>query len=224
MTRIHDMGGRFGDDPVVPEPEHVKFHADWHPRALAITLACGSLGLWNLDVSRHARESLSPKDYGRFSYYEKWIAALADLLVDTGALSRDELERGQADGPSDLSNKRLAAAAVAGVLAKGGPATRDSNVAPLFAVGDRVKVRSMPENVMVPGGHTRLPNYAAGAAGTIVRLHGAHVLPDSNAHRRGEAPEPLYAVALKARDIWAHPEHPADEVILDLWQSYLSAP
>ncbi|MEM8653564.1 MAG: nitrile hydratase subunit beta [Pseudomonadota bacterium] len=223
MTRIHDMGGRFGDAAVVPEPEHVKFHADWHPRALAITLACGSLGLWNLDVSRHARECLSPKDYGRFSYYEKWIAALADLLVDTGALTRNELERGQADGTSDLADKRLAAAAVAGVLAKGGPATRDSNVAPIFAVGDMVQVRSVPENMVVSGGHTRLPTYAAGATGVIVRLHGCHVLPDSNAHRKGEAPEPLYAVALKARDIWAHPEHPGDEVIVDMWQSYLSA-
>ena len=189
-----------------------------------VTLACGSLGLWNLDVSRHARECLSPKDYGRFSYYEKWIAALADLLVDTGALTRDELERGQAEGASDLADKRLAAAAVAGVLAKGGPATRDSNVAPIFAVGDAVQVRALPENMVVSGGHTRLPNYAAGALGTIARLHGSHVLPDSNAHRMGEAPEPLYAVALKAKDIWAHPEHPNDEVILDLWQSYLSAP
>ncbi|MEM7670709.1 MAG: DNA polymerase III subunit alpha, partial [Pseudomonadota bacterium] len=52
----HDMGGRFGDGPVVPEPEDVKFHADWHPRALAVTLACGTLGLWNLDLSRHRRE------------------------------------------------------------------------------------------------------------------------------------------------------------------------
>ena len=52
-------------------------------------------------------------------------------------------------------------------------------------------------------------------------MHGTHVLPDSNAHGLGEAPEPLYAVALRAVDIWAHPEHPQDEVILDLWDSYL---
>ncbi|MEL6464052.1 MAG: nitrile hydratase subunit beta [Pseudomonadota bacterium] len=224
MTRVHDMGGRFGDGRVVPEPEHVKFHADWHPRALAITLACGSLGLWNLDISRHAREGLSPRDYGRFSYYEKWIAALADLLVEAGAVSRDELARGAAQGPSDLAEKRLAAAAVAAVLAQGGPATRDSNIAPIFGVGDTVQVHATPENAIVPGGHTRLPSYAAGAIGTVVRLHGSHVLPDSNAHRLGEAPEPLYAVALKARDIWAHPEHPEDEVIVDMWQSYLSVP
>ncbi|MFL4471924.1 nitrile hydratase subunit beta [Tateyamaria armeniaca] len=224
MTRVHDMGGRFGDGPVVPEPEDVKFHADWHPRALALTLACGSLGLWNIDVSRHARESLAPKDYARFAYYEKWIAALADLLVEKGALSADELAAGQAQGESALAARRLEASAVADVLAKGGPADRPSNIAPRFGVGDVVRLRAMPENVAVAGGHTRLPSYAAGAMGHILRVHGTHVLPDSNAHGLGEAPEPLYAVALKAGDIWAHPEHPQDEVILDLWDSYLASP
>ena len=83
MTRVHDMGGRFGDGPVVPEPQGVvPFAADWHKGALALTVAAGALGKWNIDTSRHVRESLAPKDYARFSYYEKWIAALADLLVD----------------------------------------------------------------------------------------------------------------------------------------------
>ena len=221
MTRVHDMGGRFGDGPVVPEPEGVLFHADWHPRALAVTLACGSLGLWNIDVSRHARESLSPKDYARFSYYEKWISALADMLVEKGALTQAELASGSAIGPSDLASRKLAAAAVAEVLSKGGPANRDSTVAPFYGPGDVVKTRNYAENMDVPGGHTRLPAYATGAMGRVLRLHGAHVLPDSNAHGRGESPEPLYAVAFKASDLWAHAEHPNDEVILDLWQSYL---
>lgn len=222
MTRVHDMGGRFGDGAVVPEAEDVKFHADWHPRALALTLACGALGLWNIDTSRHARESLDPKDYARFEYYEKWIAALADLLVDGGILSRRELETGQAEGPSPQAEKCLVASAVAAALARGGPASRPQVAPPRFAKGDAVRLRPLPENMNVAGGHTRLPTYAAGATGRILRLHGTHVLPDSNAHRMGEAPEPLYAVALRAADIWAHPEHPEDEVILDLWDSYLA--
>ena len=71
MSRVHDMGGRFGEGPVVPDADDVVFYTDWHARALAVTLAAGSLGKWNIDVSRHARESLSPKDYMAFSYYEK---------------------------------------------------------------------------------------------------------------------------------------------------------
>ena len=92
MTRVHDMGGRFGDGPVIPDPEGEVFHDDWHGRALALTLAAGALGQWNLDISRHARERLGP-DYNRFSYYEKWIAATADLLVENGVLDASELTR-----------------------------------------------------------------------------------------------------------------------------------
>ena len=223
MSRVHDMGGRFGDGPVVPEAEDVKFHADWHPRALAIVLASGSLGKWNIDVSRHSRECLAPKDYTAFSYYEKWMGGLAALLVETGVLTRDELA-GQSDAQiSELATKKLTADQVAGVLARGGPADRESNVAPVFEVGDTVVTRRIAENVLVSGGHTRLPSYAAGAKGRILKYHGTHVLPDSNAHGLGEAPEPLYAVIFPASELWQHPEHPRDEVVLDLWQSYLEA-
>ena len=78
-------------------------------------------------------------------------------------------------------------------------------------------------NRLVDGGHTRLPTYAAGAEGRVLRCHGAHVLPDANAHGFGEAPEPLYSVVFPASELWAHAEHPGDEVCLDLWQSYLEA-
>ncbi|MFG6562829.1 nitrile hydratase subunit beta [Sulfitobacter sp. 1A13421] len=224
MTRVHDMGGRFGDGAVVPEGEDMVFHADWHRRALALTLATGTLGKWNIDVSRHARECLAPTDYMRFSYYEKWIAGVADMLVARGVVSREELSGEAAPTPSPLAEKTLKAPQVAGVLARGGPADRPSDIAPLFAPGDRVVTRKQPENTIVPGGHTRLPAYAAGASGRVLRLHGTHVLPDSNAHDLGEAPEPLYAVAFPTSELWAHPEHPRDEVVLDLWQSYLEAP
>jgi nitrile hydratase len=84
-----------------------------------------------------------------------------------------------------------------------------------------VRTRRRAGNVTVPGGHTRLPRYAAGATGRVLRCHGTHVLPDSAAHGLGDAAEPLYAVAFAASELWTHAEHPRDEVILDLWQSYL---
>ena len=64
MTRIHDMGGRFGDGPVNPEFDEPVFKEDWHARALAVTLAAGQLGQWNIDISRHSRERLPAADYG----------------------------------------------------------------------------------------------------------------------------------------------------------------
>jgi len=66
-----------------------------------------------------------------------------------------------------------------------------------------------------------LPAYAAGARGHILTYHGSHVLPDASAHGLGDQPEPLYAVVFPASELWVDPEHPRDEVVLDLWQSYL---
>ena len=237
MTRVHDMGGRFGDGRVDPgtvgDPV---FATDWHARALAVTLAAGALGQWNLDMSRHAREALAPRDYMDFSYYEKWIAALADLLVDRGVLTREELTAasdaaaslpppgggvGRGEAPHPLADRALKAGNVAAALAKGSPADRPFDDAPAFAPGQRVRTLRPAANRLVDGGHTRLPAYAAGATGRVLRCHGAHVLPDSNAHRLGEAAEPLYTVVFSAGELWAAPENPRDEITLDLWQSYL---
>lgn len=189
---------------------------------MALMLATGPLGQWNLDMVRHARERLSPKDYARFSYFEKWMASLADLLVENGVLTLDDLTAEPDGSMHPLASQCLLAKDVAEVLAKGGPADRPCPADPIFAVGQTVRTRRPADNRLFDGGHTRLPAYAAGATGRILRRHGCHVLPDSNAHGLGEAPEPLYAVAFPASELWAAPENPKDEVILDLWQSYLA--
>ncbi|WP_204114759.1 nitrile hydratase subunit beta [Shimia biformata] len=219
MSRVHDMGGRFGDGPIDPAPEPV-FKQDWHARALALTLAAGAMGKWNIDTSRHARVCLSPADYARFSYYEKWLAGLADLLVATGVVTEDELQSGSG-AVSALSEKKLPADRVAEVLARGGPSTRPSNVAPVFKPGDWVRTRKPARNICVDGGHTRLPAYLAGVEGKVVLYHGTHVLPDMAAHGLGESPEPLYTVAFDATEVWGAAERDGDEVLADLWQSYL---
>jgi len=223
MSRVHDMGGRFGDGPIVADAEDAPlFPQDWHARALAVTLAVGSLGQWNIDISRHSRERLSPKDYTRFSYYEKWTSALADLLVEYGIISEDELKSGQSSGPSPLSDRCFQPEAVASALAKGGPADRDGPK-PKFAIDDPVLTVLPAGNANLQGGHTRLPAYAAGMKGRILAVHGCHVFPDSNAHGFGEDPQPLYSVAFAASELWGEAENPTDEVILDLWEPYFEA-
>ena len=225
MTRIHDMGGRYGDGPVTPGTmEEPVFVQTWHGRALALTLAAGALGRWNIDASRHVRECLPPADYARFGYYEKWLGGLANILVAQGIVSADEISAGRAIGPADdsLRGRRLTAEKVVPVLRSGGPSARPVDAVPRFAIGARVATRPIAANQAISGGHTRLPAYATGKTGTVVLHHGGHVLPDSNAHFDGEAPEHLYTVSFAAGDLWQHAESPADEVCLDLWDSYLT--
>nr|HPR43526.1 nitrile hydratase subunit beta [Ottowia sp.] len=63
MNGVHDMGGLQCFGPVRPEPDEPLFHAPWESRALAVTLAMGAGGRWNIDLSRAARESLPPATY-----------------------------------------------------------------------------------------------------------------------------------------------------------------
>lgn len=218
MNRPHDMGGRRGDGPVVPTPDGISpYDAPWHRKALGLTLAAGGLGAWTIDASRHARELLH--NYTKLTYYEKWLAALADLLVARGLVTPAELAQGDADH-APLNDRALRAPMVPALLARGSPYNR-SGPTPTFNIGDMVKTRATAENIHFKGGHIRLPAYATDKIGRVVLSHGSHVFPDTNAHGLGEAPEPLYTVAFAAADLWDEPENPCDEVRLDLWQSYL---
>jgi nitrile hydratase len=86
------MGGMEGFGPIAPEPNEPVFHHRWEARALALTLAVGAWGRWTLDQSRHARERIPAADYLRMSYYEKWVAGLVALLVESGLVTRKEIE------------------------------------------------------------------------------------------------------------------------------------
>ena len=216
MNGVHDMGGMHGFGPVNPEADEPKFHHPWEARALAVTIAMGAWGKWNIDASRFARESIPPEEYLRMSYYEKWIAGLIDLMVAKGLVTREELAAGHPAPATRKSIPPLTAQGVAPMLNRGSPTARDIQRAPKFAIGDSVRARNMH-----PVGHTRLPRYARGKAGVVHTDHGVHVLPDSNAHFRGESPERLYSVRFSARDLWGAPAASRDAVYLDLWESYL---
>ena len=79
-----DLGGRADPRVVIPEPVGELFHAPWEPRVLALTVAMGATGLWNIDMSRAARETLA--NYAELSYYEIWLAGLEKLLLNSGAV------------------------------------------------------------------------------------------------------------------------------------------
>jgi len=217
-TTHADLGGAQGFGRVVePGNEGVEpvFHEPWEATALALTLAMGSTGEWNIDMSRSAREQLP--DYIALSYYEKWLGGLLRLLEERNLVSEEELAAGHASGTSRPVKRVLRAADVAAALAKGSSAERQRDGAPRFAVGDRVRTTSAIANH-----HTRLPGYARGKVGRIAALHGAHVFPDSNARGLGEAPQWLYTVEFDATTLWPDAVGP-HVVSVDAWESYLEA-
>ena len=87
MNSVHDMGGMQAFGPVRPEADEPVFHAAWEKRALALTLAMGATGQWNIDLSRSARESLPPALYLGSSYYQIWLNALENLMRERGLAS-----------------------------------------------------------------------------------------------------------------------------------------
>ena len=214
MNGVHDMGGMQGFGPVVAEANEPVFHERWEARALALTLAVGAWGRWTLDASRYARERIPAADYLRMSYYEKWFAGLATLLVESRLVTGDELANGRAAPGTAKSTPPLRADRVAAALANGGPTERAVVDAPRFMVGMTVRARTMN-----PLDHTRLPRYVRGRLGTISRHHGAHVFPDSNAHGLGEQPQHLYQVRFEARELWG--ETGSGAIYIDLWEPYL---
>jgi nitrile hydratase len=217
MNGVHDMGGMQGYGPVAPESDEPTFHAAWERRAFALVLAMGGTGAWNLDQSRAARESLPPAQYLASSYYRIWLDGLCKLLLERTLVTAEELADGRMRTARGEVPRVLQAERVADTLARGSSTLRSIPGHARFAAGDRVRTRNLN-----PATHTRLPRYCRDKVGTVVRLHGAHVLPDANALGAGEAPQWLYTVSFAARAVFGDGTS-ADALCVDCWESYLDA-
>jgi nitrile hydratase subunit beta len=216
MNGVHDMGGMTGFGPVSPETDEPMFHARWEARVLALDLAMGAAKRWNIDSTRHARESLPPAQYLSSNYYQVRLAGLIRQLLASGLVDEAELRSGKALNPSATITP-LKAGDVDSLLLRGTPYARPSSAPARFRPGERVQAR----NIHVLG-HTRLPRYVRGRIGEIIRVHGAFVFPDSNAHAGGENPQWLYTVAFTAAELWGKNDNVS--INLDLWEPYLETP
>ena len=216
MNGAQDMGGVHGFGPVEPEPNEPVFHADWEKRAFALTLAMATPGGWNIDMSRFARENRPPGEYLAMSYYQIWFAALETMLKERDLVSDDEIVVGHSLHPPKPVKRILSPGDVAQVLYRGGPTERETNTKPAFKFGDKVRAKNIN-----PLTHTRLPRYVRGHIGTIERVIGCHVFPDSNARGAGENPQWLYTVRFDGRELWGDDGDPTLKVSVDAWEPYL---
>ncbi len=214
MNGIHDMGGMHGMGPIEHEKNEPVFHAAWEGRVYALTRAMGAWRGWK--STRYGIEILPPADYLRMSYYEKWFTRLADLVVKNGFVTRTEMESGRPDQGSPKATPPLTAEMVPAMARTRAVMDRNVPVAPRFKTGQSVRARNIH-----PIGHTRLPRYARGKRGAIVRNYGAFVFPDTDVHSLGEKPQHVYSVRFAARELWGEQASPRDSVYVDMWEDYL---
>jgi hypothetical protein len=93
-----------------------------------------------------------------------------------------------------------------------------TNSPPRFKEGDMVRVVNIN-----PTTHTRLPGYARGKLGKIVKNYGVYMLPDAVAHDLGEKGQFLYNVEFEAAELWGDgAPFPADKVYLSMFDDYIA--
>ena len=87
----HDMGGLPAG--AVEATEHD--YALWEKRvdALMVLLSHKDRRLLTVDELRRNIESLGPEAYDKMTYYERWIYAITQTLLQRGVITVDELGR-----------------------------------------------------------------------------------------------------------------------------------
>jgi nitrile hydratase len=219
MDGIHDMGGLDVFGKVAPEPAEPVFHADWEGRVMAMNRAMGATGAWNIDMSRFSREVLPPDVYLASSYYRKWFLGLEQMLLERGLVGADEVAAGHALHPAKpLKRGNFTVEDVARVMTRGS-FSRTAQGPARYQPGDRVRAKNIH-----PATHTRLPRYVRGHVGTVERVHGCHVFPDSAATGQGDDPQWLYTVRFDGRALWGPEADPTVTVSIDAFEPYLDPP
>lgn len=92
MRSHHDMGGV---EPFVSHPidrtEHALTEFDKRVDAIWSLLTGPEKRLATVDELRNAIESMDPAEYDSTAYYEKWIHAIAEVLVHKDLIGEEEL-------------------------------------------------------------------------------------------------------------------------------------
>ena len=83
--RVHDMGGLEGG-PI-----------DQEKRMDAVRMLCGQKNLLRTDEMRRNIEDLGPGAYDELNYYQRWCAAITNVLLQKKVFSVDELGRKMAE-------------------------------------------------------------------------------------------------------------------------------
>ena len=103
MRQHHDLGG-LPEGPVDTAP-HEPSLFDKRVDALMLLLVAPPNRFFTVDAQRRTQESPPPDDYKNLNYYERWMSAIAALLVEA-----DRLSQGEIDAKVHTVRERLTAA------------------------------------------------------------------------------------------------------------------
>ncbi|MEM0907403.1 MAG: ScnB-like protein [Pseudomonadota bacterium] len=105
----HDLGGMPADriDPTDHD------YALWERRVDAMVVQMTNKGYVRIDEHRRHQEMIGETNYATLTYYERWIAAFATLLLEKGIIHVDELRdklmdverRWEATPPTETADK-----------------------------------------------------------------------------------------------------------------------
>ncbi|WP_102110385.1 SH3-like domain-containing protein [Oceaniglobus roseus] len=85
----HDMGGGEGGALTDLPPDHD--FALWEKRVDALMVLMTSKGHFSVDGLRRVLEDMGPRAFETMSYYERWMAAVNQNLVEAGLYTTTEL-------------------------------------------------------------------------------------------------------------------------------------
>jgi hypothetical protein len=83
----HDMGGL----PAGKVERNEHDYADWERRVDAVAVLLGRKRRLTVDERRRAIETLTPQAYDALSYYERWVVALGQTMIQRGIITSAEL-------------------------------------------------------------------------------------------------------------------------------------
>ena len=92
---IHDLGGL--DLGPVDRTEHDPVLWEKRVDAMLILLVSPKRAVFTVDAMRRVIEEYHQQDYDSIGYYDKWIKAVRNLLIEQEVLTRGEVEARMAD-------------------------------------------------------------------------------------------------------------------------------
>ena len=156
----HDVGGSSdflgsivpadNDDDDDNNTDHLQA---WERECHALFAVLASKAFFNTDQLRRTIEALTPHQYASWSYYGRWSAAMATLLLDRGLISDNDL-RGALFGTTIETNPLSS--------------QQEEVAVSRFRPGDTVRVKSYQQGVEWRRPHIRTPGYIYGVKGRIV--------------------------------------------------------